>query len=162
MPILTIPGLWLIVLLLCTNGVAGVMWYVKSNDAASYKQQLETCQANAAAFKNQVVAEGQLAAARAKATEEQNRRTADETAKGWAAALDVVRRSADNRVRLALANRGAGGSGVSVYPVSAPGINAPAQGDLPPPERVLADCSEDVLTLAWLQDFVAKTSHPER
>lgn len=147
----------IIAFLICTNGIAGVMWMVKSKDAASYKAQLETSKARHKAFVDQVDAQGQIAETKAKQTEADNRRIADETAKGWAAALDAVRTDVDRRVRLA-ARGSAGGSGVSPSRGGTVRIDDPTESPLPPPERIIADCSEDVLKLVWLQDFITKTS----
>lgn len=159
MPFLTPLYPALLVILFATNVLAGMMWAIKSTDAKSFKAQLEMCQAKSQAFKDQVEAQGRLAAERARSIEDNHRRTADETSKGWAAALDVVRRDADRRLRLAT-NAGAGGRGVSAAGATASGIDAPTQVDLPPPARIIADCAEDALTLVWLQDWVFKTSRP--
>lgn len=163
MPILAPFYPIIIAFLICTNGIAGVMWIVKSKDATSYKSQLETCKARHQAFVDQVEAQGKIAEAKAKQVEAENRRIADETAKGWAAALDVVRADIDRRLRLAAA-RGSAASGSVPGPTGGTvRIDDPTESPLPPPERVVADCAEDVLKLAWLQDFVrrvAKTKYP--
>jgi hypothetical protein len=152
MPVLSLPAIWLIVLLLCTNGIAGIMWFVKATEAKGYKERAELCAAKHEAFVEQVKAAGRAAEDRARAIDRENRRIQDETAKGWAAALDVVRA---DRVRLARA-------GASVSPVRGPGITAtgidgPAAEHLPPPERVVADCAETTLTLVWLQHWVKES-----
>jgi multidrug resistance efflux pump len=159
MPFLTPFYPLIIALLICTNGIAGVMWIVKSSDAKSYQSQLETCKAKHQAFKDQVEAQGKLAIEKAKAKEKDNAEITEKTARAWAAALSAVRADADRRVRLAAA-RGASGSGVSAAGATASGIDAPTQVDLPPAERVIADCAEDTLTLIWLQDWIRKTSRP--
>ena len=162
MPILAPFYPIIIVFLLCTNGIAGIMWYVKSKDATVYHSQLDTCRAEHQSFVSQVEAQGRIAEQKAKQIEEQNRRTADETAKGWAAALDTVRRDADKRVRLILAGRGASGSQMSPVPRTAPGTDAASEEPVPTPEGVIAACLEDTLTLAWLQYFNRQTSHREQ
>lgn len=152
----------IIAFLICTNGIAGVMWIVKSKDATSYKSQLETCKAKHQAFVEQVEAQGKLAEEKAKRVEADNRRIADETAKGWAAALDAVRADIDRRVRLA-ASRSASSSPVPGPSTAAVRIDDPAEVTLPSPERIIADCAEDTLKLVWLQDWVrrvAETKYP--
>jgi hypothetical protein len=153
MPWLTGPSLYLIVFLLCTNGIAGVMWYVKGTEATIYKERATACAAKHDAFVEQTRAAGKLAAEKAKAKETENRRIHDETAKGWASALDVVRRDADKRMR----QYASGSPRVSPVPgaaVDTVRIADAAQEPLPPAARVIADCAEDTLKLVWLQHHV--------
>jgi hypothetical protein len=159
MPFLTPAALWLIVGLVFTNFVTLTLWRVEVAHHKLTQADLVVAVEKHELFVGQVEAQGKLAAAQAEAKEKQNAQIADETSRGWAAALDVVRRDVAHRVRVA-ANRGAGGSGLSAPSAAAPGIDAPAQVDLPPAERVIADCAEDTLTLIWLQDWITKTSHP--
>ena len=156
MPILAPFYPIIFVLLLCTNGIAGIMWYVKSSDAKTYKAQVETCKAKHQAFVDQVEAQGKIAEEKAKQIEEHNRRVADETSKGWAAALDAVRADADRRMRLLNAARSSGSSGVPASPNAAPRVDDPAESLVLSPEQILADCAEDVVKLAWLQDWVRR------
>jgi hypothetical protein len=152
MPVLSLPAIWMIVMLLCTNGIAGIMWFVKATEAKAYKERAGLCVAKHEAFVEQAKAAGRAAEDRARAVDRENRRIQDETAKGWAAALDVVRA---DRLRIAR-------SSTRVSPVPEPGvtttgIDGPAAEHLPPPERVLADCAETTLTLVWLQHWVKES-----
>ena len=161
MPFLTPPALYLVIALLCTNGVAAIMWYVKSADASRYKEAVTACNAKHDAFVAQTKATGQIAAEKVKAKESENAMLAEQTAQGWAAALDVVRRDADRRVRLA-AGGSAGGRAVPATAADTVRIDDPAQGALPAPERILADCTEDALKLVWLQHHLRISNHPEQ
>jgi hypothetical protein len=161
MPFLTGPALWLIVMLLCTNGIAGVMWYVKDADAERYKEAVTACAAKHEAFVAQTKATGQIAAEKVKAKESEDARIAEQTAQGWAAALDVVRRDADRRLRQ-YANGSAGSRPVSKASADSVRIDDPAQSALPPAERILADCAEDTLKLVWLQHHIRITNPGEQ
>ena len=156
MPFLTPFYPWLLVFLLCTNGIAAVMWVVNSHEATAYKERATACAAKHDAFVEQVKAAGRAAEDRARAIDHENQRIADETAKGWAAALDVVRRDANKRLRLA-ASRSAGAGSVSVAPISADRIDVGTKEHLPATERVIADCSEDTLKLVWLQHWITES-----
>jgi len=129
--------------------------FVQSNRADAYKGKLETCNATHAAFVMQTEAVGRIAAAKAKATEEANRRTADETAQGWAAALAVVRADYAKRLRTAAA-ASAGGGGVSPPAQDRPGDAQTGPDTVPSPARVAADCAETTITLNYLQSYVER------
>lgn len=154
MPVLTLPAIWLIVMLLCTNGIAGIMWFIKATEAKAYKERAELCAAKHEAFVEQVKAAGRAAEDRARAIDRENRRIQDETAKGWAAALDVVRA---DRVRLARAS-------ARVSPVPGAAVDTvriaetPAE-PLPPAARIVTDCAETTLMLVWLQHHVQQVLH---
>ena len=60
MPWLNGPALYLIVFLLFTNGIAGVMWYVKGTEATVYKERVTACAAQHNAFVEQTRAAGTL------------------------------------------------------------------------------------------------------
>jgi hypothetical protein len=107
----------------------------------------------------QVEAQGQIAAEHARAKEKYNAEIAEKTAKGWAAALAVVRADADRRVR-----QYATGSGARVSPVPSIAVDSlriadAPQDALPPPERIITDCAEDSLKLVWLQYHVKQVLH---
>lgn len=140
---------YIIIGLICTNLFAGGMWWLNSVESEAYQTKLETCQGKHLAFVNKTKAEGEIAAEKAKSIEETSRRTANETAKGVSSARAVVR-AKFKRVRSA-SGKSAGGSGLSAPPASAGGVDGNAEGDLPPTERIIADCAQDVLTLVWLQ-----------
>jgi len=127
--------------------------FVQSNRADAYKGKLETCNATHAAFVMQTEAVGRIAAAKAKATEEANRRTADETAQGWAAALAVVRADYAKRLRAAAA-ASAGGGGVSAPAATGPTPAGPDADAIPPPARVASDCAETTVTANFLQSYI--------
>ena len=129
--------------------------FVQNNRAESYKGKLETCNATHAAFVLQTESIGRIAAAKAKEAEESNRRTADETAKGWAAAIAVVRADYAKRLRDA-AGRGSGSG-------TMPGVSQDRPGDailhadaVPSPTRVAADCAETTVTANFLQSYIER------
>ena len=148
--------LYTIVALAALNIALGFGWWVTGVRLDSAEAQVATCEATHDAFVRQVEAQGQIADEKRRSIENHNRRIADETEKGWAAALAVVRRDADQRVRLA-ASRDSSGGGLSKASPSTYGITVPAKGALPDTERVIADCSEDVLKLVWLQHWIKET-----
>lgn len=153
MPILSPAILYLIVGLIFTNILAGVGWWASSVRADGFEAKVTACAAKHEAFVAQVDAQGKLAKEKDKATEETRRRIADETAHGWAAALDVVRADAARRVRPA-ASTGAGSRGLLADP--APG-QPPAGADadpIPTAERLAADCAETTLTANYLQRYI--------
>jgi hypothetical protein len=158
MPFLSLPAIWLIVFLLCTNGIAGIMWFVKATEATAYKERAAACQAKHDVFIEQTRAAGKLAAEKAKAKETENRRIHDETAKGWASALDVVRRDADKRMRQ-YANASARVSPVPGAAVDTVRIAETPAEPLPPVARVVTDCAETTLMLVWLQHHVKQVLH---
>jgi len=129
--------------------------FVQSNRADAYKEKLQTCNATHAAFVLQTEAVGRIAAAKAKATEDANRRTADETAQGWAAAISVVRADYAKRLRAAAA-ASAGGGGVSAPAATGPTPAGPDADAIPSPERIAADCAETTLTANFLQRYIER------
>ena len=145
--------LYLIAGLIFTNILAGVGWWASSVRAGGFEAKVTACAAKHEAFVAQVDAQGKLAKEKAKATEETRRRIADETAHGWAAAIDVVRADAARRVRPA-ASTGSGSRGLPADP--APG-QPPAGADadpIPTAERLAADCAETTLTANYLQRYI--------
>lgn len=155
------PSLIVICFLLVTNIVAFGGWKLTSNNLKHAEEAVATCRAGHEAFVAQTKAQGELAVQRAKTIEQNNRRIADETATGWANALDIVRADAARRVRNANA---AGSAGRAMPGISQPagGADAAPEGALPPAERIVADCSEDTLKLAWLQHWVTGTRGHEQ
>jgi len=153
MPFLISPTIMAVVIA-CLLQAASLGWgFYQSGRADRAEAKATTCAAKHEAFVAQVDAQGKLAKEKAKTTEETRRRTADETARGWAAALDVVRADAARRVRAA-AGAGSGSRGLPADP--APGQpNAGADTDaIPAPERVAADCAETTLTANYLQGYI--------
>lgn len=142
------------VVIACLLQAATLGWgFYQSGRADRAESKATTCAAKHEAFVAQVDAQGKLAKEKAKATEETRRRTADETARGWAAALDVVRTDAARRVRAA-ASGSSGSRGLPADP--APGQpNVGADADpIPAAERLAADCAETTLTANYLQRYI--------
>jgi len=127
--------------------------FYQSNRADRNEVAVQKCKTDHEFFVKMTVAKAEEAKAKAKATEDANKRNADEIAKGWAAALDVVRADAARRVRAA-ANASSGGGGVSAP--SGPGQTTVGAGadSIPSPERVAADCAETTLTANFLQRYI--------
>jgi len=149
------PTIIAVIVAVVLQGLTLGWGFIQSNRADSYKGKLETCNATHAAFVLQTEAVGRIATAKAKETEEANRRTADETAKGWAAAIAVVR--ADYAKRLRLATSGGSGSGAMPGVSQDSSGNAQAGADaIPSPARVAADCAETTVTANYLQAFIER------
>ena len=152
MPFLNSPLLYVIAFLVATNIVSALGWKVASSEAGEQKQKVVACQAKHDAFVGQVRAQGELAKEKAKAEEAENARIADETSRGWAAAIAVVRAE---RLRNAT-SRGSGSGGLSAPAEDRPG-NAPAGADaIPSPERLAADCAEATVTANYLQSYIER------
>lgn len=155
MPFLTGPALYIIVVLLCTNLLAGVGYLLKSASAEEYKAQVSECKATHAAFVAQTESQGKLAAQKARNKEAENAKVAKETSDGWAAAIAAVRADYAKRLRLA-ASRDSGGSGVSAPAQDRPGDAQASPDTVPSPARVAADCAETTITLNYLQSYVER------
>lgn len=149
MPFLTGPTLWVIIALLCTNGVTGVLLSVKSADANRYKAELAASQATYAAFANQVRAQGEAAIEKAKATVAEQAHITERAIHAYANDLDALRTSYD-RLRQQHARASSGLGGLSTIPV------APTRIDEVPADAIslAADCAETTLTLVTLQGWV--------
>ena len=159
MPFLMTPSLYAIAFLLITNIVGIVGWGVTQARLNTAKEAVATCKANHEAFVLQAKAQGELAAKKARQVEQDNERIADETAKGWANALDVVRADTARRVRNVARNPG--GREMPGLRAPAERVDAAAEGALPAPERIIADCAEDTLKLVWLQHWITETRSNE-
>ena len=158
MPFLSLlsPTALVIAFLIATNIVAFGGWKLTVGHLSQAKQDVATCRTNHEAFIAQTKTQGELAEQRAKTVEQNNRRIADETATGWAKALDVVRADAARRVRFVAAASSAGREMPGIrQPAASP--DAAAEGALPPAERIIADCQEDTLKLTWLQHWISET-----
>ena len=155
MPFLTGPALYIIVVLLCTNLLAGVGYLLKSASAEEYKAQVSECKATHAAFVAQVEAQGKLAAQKARNKEAENAKVAKETSDGWAAAIATVRADYAKRLRLAT-SRSAGGGGVSQTAEDRAGNAGSGADAIPAPERVAADCAETTVTANYLQGYIER------
>lgn len=147
MPFLTGPALWVIIALLCTNGVTGVLLSVKSADANRYKAELAASQATYTAFANQVRAQGEAAIEKAKVAVAEQARITERTIHAYANDLATLRTDYD-RLRKQYAR--ARGDGVSALPVAPTRIDEVPVDALP----LAAECAETTLTLVALQDWV--------
>lgn len=121
-----------------------------------FKAELETCTANHKAFVSLTKSAGDLAKAKAQATELKNEIIVEQTHTGWAAALASVRTDA-NRERLRVAAGGSSsGSGVSAPTQDRP-FNAGADANaIPPAARIAQDCAETTVTANYLQSYIEK------
>lgn len=149
MPWLTGPALWLIVGLVLTNLATGALWRLAAASADRHHAVAEACEAKHTAFVALSKAVGEVAKEKAKIEETESRRVHDETAKGWSAAVDVVRSDADRLRRSTRAGSGCGS--VSRAPASAERTDDPARNDLPATDEIIAACARDALKLVWLQ-----------
>ena len=154
MPVLT-PTVWVILVAAFLQVVTFLGWFVTGVKLDKANANLAKCEAQHKAFVDQTRSLAELEAKKARIREAEDRRIADETSNGWAAALDRVRRDADKRVRLAAA-RSASGGGVSA--TAQTGLTAPATDadPIPAPERVAADCAETTLTANFLQQYIER------
>ena len=157
MPFLSLisPTMWFAVALAISNAICFAGWSMTSNKLDTARKTIVECRAEHDAFVRQVRTEGEQAAKQAKRIETENRRVADETTKGWAAALDVVR--ADNARKLRNAKPGNPGRG------AVPAAAEDRQGDagagadtIPSPERLAADCAEATVTANFLQSYIER------
>ena len=148
------PAGIVIALLFATNIVAFGAWRLTAHNLQEAEQKVATCRAQHDAFVAKTKAEGADALRKAKATETENRRIADETAKGWAAAIDTVRADYSRRLRLANGNPGRGAVPASAEDRSG---HAGASADtIPSPERIAADCAETTVTANFLQGYIER------
>lgn len=121
-----------------------------------FRAELETCTANHKAFVSLTKSAGDLAKAKAQATELKNEIIVEQTHTGWAAALASVRTDA-NRERLRVATGGgASGSGVSAPTQDRPFNVGADPNAIPPAARVAQDCAETTVTANYLQGYIEK------
>ena len=148
------PAGIVIALLFATNIVAFGAWRLTAHNLQEAEQKVATCRAQHDAFVAQTTALGKAAEEKAKSIEAERKKVADETAKGWAAAIDTVRADYSRRLRLANGNPGRG-----VVPASAEDRqgHAGASADaIPSPERIAADCAETTVTANFLQGYIER------
>jgi len=121
-----------------------------------FRADLETCAANHKAFVSLTKSAGDLAKAKAQATELKNEIIVEQTHTGWAAALASVRTDA-NRERLRVATGGgASGSGVSAPAQDRPFNAGTDPNAIPPAARIAQDCAETTVTANYLQSYIEK------
>ena len=151
MPFLTPFYPWLLIFLLCTNGIAAVMWYVKSNEADIKRAELSVCQAKFDSFKNQVEALGKQQEQKAADVIAASNLAVHETKAKYEANLARLRADYD-RLRKQYAQRGARTSPVPAPDIGTRPIDAAAQDAVSDPVRLAAECAETTLNLIWLQE----------
>ena len=121
-----------------------------------FRAELETCTANHKAFVSLTKSAGDLAKAKAQATELKNEIIVEQTHTGWAAALASVRTDA-NRERLRVATGGgSSGGGVSAPTQDRPFNAGTDANTIPPAARVAQDCAETTVTANYLQSYIEK------
>lgn len=150
------PVRTLILALVVALGVSLVTLFIVNARSNQFKAELETCAANHKLFVSLTKSAGELAKAKAEATEVQNAIIVEQTHTGWAAALASVRSDA-GRERLRIATSGgSGGSGVSAPTQDRP-VNAGTDTNtIPSPARVAQDCAETTVTANYLQGYIEK------
>jgi len=124
--------------------------------AKQFRAEMETCAANHKAFVSLTKSAGDLAKAKAQATELKNEIIVEQTHAGWAAALASVRTDA-NRERLRVAAGGnSGGSGVSAPAQDRPFNAGTDPNAIPSAARIAQDCAETTVTANYLQGYIEK------
>ena len=156
MPVLS-PVVWVVLIAAALQCMTGLGWWMTSHQLDKAQEAVRRCNVEHQVFVNQTRYQAEQAKARAQQIEHEQRRIQDETAKGWAAALDYVRADAARRVRLAAAGS-AGGRGLSSPGTAAQRTDDATESALPAAETIVADCAEDVLKLTWLQDFLRRAN----
>lgn len=156
---LTPLPLYAIAFLLATNLATGLglKWSMSNTEAE--KQKVVECRAKHAVFVEQTNAIGEIAKEKARLEKLENERIANDTAKGWAAALGAVRASKsdlDKRMRDSAARRGSGGGGLSAPAQDRPGDAGTGTDSIPSPARVAQDCAETTITLNYLQSYIER------
>ena len=159
MPVLS-PVVWIVLIAAALQCATGLGWFVTSTKLDRAEVRLAKCKQDHAVFVDQTQRAGERAAERAKAEEKRNAEIADQTSRGWASAIAVVRADADRRVRNAA--RGAGGGGVSTPSPDRPGDAEAGPDPIPPAARVAADCAESTVTANYLQDFLERIQGQEK
>lgn len=152
---LTPITLYAIIALLFSNAAFVVLWQFADLRADKQEALVQKCAADHKAFVDQVESSGRIAQAQAKQKEAEHERIVEDTAKGWAAAIGVVRADAAKRVRDA-ARRSAGSGSVSQVSQDRPGLALPDPEPIPAPERVAADCAETTVTANFLQAYIER------
>lgn len=143
-----IPTLYIIVLLICTNGISAIMWYVKSNDAKTYKAQVVSCQEERKFFGEQVRAQGELAARKLLAEQIRTEQVTKEVSHEYETRLSTLR-SDYQRLRQQ-ANRGSGSSPMPAISFGPRSLDEISPNALPVAEQ----CAETTLMLVELQDWI--------
>lgn len=147
--------LYSIIALLFSNVAFVVLWQFADSRADQQEALVAKCAAEHRAFKDQVESSGRLAQAQAKQKESENAKLVEDTAKGWASAIAVVRADAAQRLRDA-ARRSAGSGAVPKVSQDRPGHALPESDAIPAPERVATDCAETTVTANFLQAYIER------
>ena len=154
MPVLS-PVVWIVLIAAALQCATGLGWWMTSHQLDKAQVRLEQCKQDHAAFVDRTRQAGERAKEHARQIETEQQRVADETAQGWAKALDFVRADAARRMRLVAAG-GAGGGGLSA--TAQTGLQAPAADPdpIPSPETLAADCAATTLTANALQNYLER------
>lgn len=152
---LTPIPLYIIIASLFCNVVLTAFWQFADSKADKQEAIALKCAAEHKASIAQIDAMGRIAKEQARAKEAEYAKIADETAKGWATAIGVVRADAAQRVRDA-ARRSAGGGGLSAPAQDTSGHAQASTDPIPAPERVAADCAETTVTANYLQSYIER------
>lgn len=147
--------LYSIIALLFSNVAFVVLWQFADSRADQQEALVAKCAAEHRAFKDQVEAAGKIAQAQAKQKESENAKLVEDTAKGWAAAIGVVRADYAKRLRLATSGSASSGS-VSKVSQDRPGHALPESDAIPAPERIATDCAETTVTANFLQAYIER------
>lgn len=150
--------LYAIIFLIFSNACTFLFWQFADAKADKQEAIALKCAAEHKASIAQIDAMGRIAKEQARAKEAEYAKIADETAKGWATAIGVVRADAAQRVRDA-ARRSAGGGGLSAPAQDTSGHAQASTDPIPSPERVAADCAETTVTANFLQSYIERLQH---
>lgn len=152
MPVLS-PVSWVLVIAAFLQCATGFGWWITSKQLDHVQDKLVRCNADYNTFRAGVAEQGRFAAEKAKRIEAEQKRIADETAQGWAKALDYVRADAARRVRL---STNSGGSGLSQTATTGLTTTATDPDAIPAPAQLAADCAETTLTANALQTYIER------
>ena len=147
--------LYSIIALLIGNVIFVTLWQFADLRADTQEALVMKCAADHRAFKDQVEAAGKIAQAQAKQKEQENAKLVDDTSKGWASAIAVVRADYAQRLRNAT-RRSADRSAVPQVPQDRPGDAVPESDAIPAPERIATDCAETTVTANFLQAYIER------
>ena len=129
--------------------------FVQSNKADKQEALVVACNAKHQAFKDQVESVGKVAQVKANWTEAKYEKVLDDTAKGWSAAIAVVRADAAKRLREST-NRSSDSGKMPGVAKDRPGTTEANADAIPSPARVAADCQETTVTANFLQSYIER------
>lgn len=152
---LTPITLYTIIGLLISNVAFIGLWQFADLRADKQEALVAKCAADHKAFADQVASSGRIAQAQAKQKEAEHEKVVEDTARGWAAAIGVVRADYAQRLRNAT-RRGSGSGAVPQVPQDRPGDAVPDAESIPPAARIAADCAETTVTANFLQGYIER------